>query len=382
MHQPPSLKGIKMKRIFVVTAVAAVFLGGCGGGGSGNTGNSGNSGNGGNGGNGVLASPDALLPLAGACVPPGGPAVLADLQTFDPGLTYPADSPELVFSRAWNGFREKLGLGRIVQASELDSAARNHLKYIIANDTNNNGKVDMRATDPLTGRSNYHIENINIDKLLFTGVQEENRTFWTGYNSVGSGRIEEEITFANNSADAGAFAFNSLASTIYHRVGLMSQSTRDFGLAVGTDGSQTFVLNFGYRSKGQSNASNYIGVFPADKQIDVGLHAGIESPNPFPTDPPLGKTDFETRTSYPVSVSVKEASCLRVTDFTVTEAGQATPVISRPIITRANNRQLPSHVAFLVGLAPFKTNTTYNVAFAGTVNGALIGKTWSFTTMK
>lgn len=365
-----------MKKIFVVAAVATVFLGGCGGGGGGSGGNTGNNGDrvlidsGGNSGNG------------GACVPPGGPAVLADVQTLDSGLTYSADSPEFDFSRALNQFRDKLGLGRIVQASELDSAARNHLKYIIANDIINKGKIDMRATDPLSGRSNYHIENINIDKLLFTGVQEENRAFWTGYANLPGGRIEEEITFGNNRADAGSFAFNALASTIYHRVGLMSQSARDFGVAVGTDGLQTLVFNFGYRSKGQSNASDYIGLFPADKQIAVGLHAGSESPNPFPTDRTWEKTDFETLTSYPISVSVKEASCLRVTAFTVTEAGQATPVTSRPIITRANTPQLPSHVAFLVGRAPFKTNTTYNVVFAGTVNGALIEKTWSFTTMK
>jgi hypothetical protein len=39
-----------------------------------------------------------------------------------------------------------------------------------------------------------------------------------------------------------------------------------------------------------------------------------------------------------------------------------------------------SNFAFIVGRAPFKANTTYNVSFKGTVNGAVVSKSWSFTT--
>jgi hypothetical protein len=72
---------------------------------------------------------------------------------------------------------------------------------------------------------------------------------------------------------------------------------------------------------------------------------------------------------------------LAVTSFTVTQAGQTTPLDAR-LMTRANdpNNYLSTNVAFLTAKAAFKASTTYNVKFSGTNNGEALTKEWSFTT--
>jgi hypothetical protein len=79
-----------------------------------------------------------------------------------------------------------------------------------------------------------------------------------------------------------AKAFGDLLATVYHRAAFMYQAPRDIGIAVGTDKNQTVVVEFGYETRGQSNASSYIGTYPGDKQTGVPLVAASELPNPFP----------------------------------------------------------------------------------------------------
>jgi len=295
-----------------------------------------------------------------------------DTQTTVPALTYSAASQEYAFVSALNDFRSKVGLGLLAQNTKLDTASANHLSYLLVNDANNGGTVNFNTNDSATGRSMLHIENGTLAK--FTGVQELDRAKFAQYEGS---YVGEEVTFGGN--QGGAVAFGTLAQTVYHRAGLMLQNVREIGVAVGTDKSQTVVMEMGLKTN-QSVASDYIGVYPANGQTGVALHAYVEAPNPFP-ELSTANDDFPTKTSYPISVSVVTGNTIEVTTFTVTETGQAVPMDAR-LMTSANdpNHYLASNVAFLVAKAPFKSGTTYNVKFTGTNNGAAFTKAWSFTT--
>lgn len=324
---------------------------------------------GGGGGNSASTAPTIpTVPTA-----PSTPVVTpGDTQTTVPALTYAATSQEYEFVSALNDFRGHVGLGLLAQNTKLDTASSNHLAYLLVNDINNGGTVNMNSYDPVTGRSMLHIENGVLAK--FTGIQEADRAKFAQYDGS---YVGEEVTFGGN--QGGAAAFNTLAQTVYHRAGLMLQNVREIGVAVGTDKSQTVVMEMGLKTN-QSVASDYLGVYPSNGQTGVALHAYVEAPNPFP-DLSTANDDFPTKTSYPISVSVVTGNTIAVTSFSVTEAGQPAPMDAR-LMTSANdpNHYLTGNVAFLIAKAPFKSGTTYNVKFSGTNNGVALSKEWWFKT--
>jgi uncharacterized protein YkwD len=338
-----------------VSAVAvAVFLAACGGG---------------SGGTASTGPISTVLPVSAPTplvVTPG------NLQTSVPALTYASTSAEFAFVTAFNGFRQQMGLGLVAQNPLLDKSAQNHLDYVLVNDIRKGGTVDMSSFDPTTGRPMFHIEQ--ADKPKFTGVQEINRAKAVGYPGA---YVGEEG--AVGGGKGGVAAFDSLSGTIYHRMGLMLQGVRDVGIAVGTDASQTFTLEIGWQSP-QSNASDFVGVYPGDGQTGLGLFTRVETPNPFP-DLSTANADFPTKTGYPVSIVVKEGTPLEVSTFTITEQGATAPLEAR-LMTSTNdpNRYLPGTVAFLVAKGTLKPNTTYVVSFSGRTNNGALTKTWKFTT--
>jgi len=324
---------------------------------------------GGGGGGGTASPPTAPSTPTGPTAPIVTPG---DSQTTVPALTYSTGSQEFQFVTALNTFRSQVGLGLLAQNAKLDTASANHLGYLLTNDINNGGTVNLNTFDPVTGRSMLHIENGALPK--FTGVQEADRAKFASYDGSYTG---EEVTFGGG--QGGAVALGTLVQTVYHRAGLMLQNVREIGAAVGTDRSQTVVMELGLKTN-QSVASDYVGVYPTNGQTGIALHAYVEAPNPFP-ELSTSTDDFPSKTSFPVSISVVAGNTLAVTSFTVTEAGQSTPMDAR-LMTRANdpNAYLTSNMAFLIAKAPFKTNTVYNVKFSGTNNGANLTKEWSFTT--
>jgi uncharacterized protein YkwD len=311
--------------------------------------------------------PVASNPNPPVAPPPTTPAVPEqDLQTSVPAPSYAANSEELAFFNAYNEFRAQAGLGKLAQNTKLDLAAKNHLNYQAQN-----LDLDLFSTDPATGRAVFHIESPS--RPGFTGIQELDRAKFAQY--AGS-YVGETGSFGLGKG--ASQAFGDLLATVYHRAGFMFQSPRDIGIVVGADKNQTVIVEFGYETKRQFNASNYVGNYPADKQTGVRLVAVTELPNPFSD---ISLSEFATKTSYPVNVVTAEGTTLAVTSFTMTEAGQSTALDAR-LITKDNdpNKYVASNYAFLVGKAAFKPNTTYNVVFSGTVNGVALNKSWSFTT--
>lgn len=345
-----------VKKAALVSAIA-VLLAACGGGGGGGGSSSGTP---------VGTTPTNPVTPTTPTMTPG------QLQTSVPAITYAAASNEYAFVTAFNDFRQKMGLGLLAQNTMLDKSAQNHLKYVLTNDVNNGGAVNMSSIDLATGRPMFHIETVG--KPLFTGVTELDRAKAAGYTGTYAGE------FGTFGGGMGAtVAFESLVKTIYHRAGLMFQGPTDIGIAVGQDSSQTFVVEFG-NAKAQYNASDYLGTYPADKQTGVGLYTGVESPNPFP-DLSTSNADFPTKTGYPVSVASKEGTTLEALTFSITEAGTNAPLDARLVTIDSDpNKLLASNVAFLVAKTTLKSNTIYVVEFSGRVNNVAVKKNWTFTT--
>lgn len=338
----------------ISAVTVALFLAACGGGSSPSAS--------------IITAPPVAVPA-----PAPAPVVTpAAIQTSVPALTYAAISEEFQFITAWNQFRAQMGLGLLAQSAVLDKASLNHLEYVLKNDVLNGGTVNFRMIDPATNRPMFHIEQGS--KPLFTGVQEFDRARSVGF--TGS-YVGEMLAFPGRSG--ARVGLESLAATIYHRVGLMNQSTNEVGVAAGQDVSRTLVMEAG-TTKAQSQASDYIGVYPSANQTGVGLNAYVETPNPFP-DLSTANADFLTKTGYPVSVAVKEGVTLEVVSFTLTEASAAAPLDAR-ILTSVNdpNRYLASNIAFLIAKAPLKASTTYTAKFSGRMNNVLVNKEWQFTT--
>lgn len=346
-----------MKVKLTLVAVAVSFLlAGCGGGGGGDSTGNTPTGN-------VPTTPPIVTPPV---VTPPVTTPTSDLQVTVPAPSYVAGSQELAFFNALNDFRSKSGLGLLAQNAKLDSADQNHVKYLLSN-----LDVDLTATDPKTGRPFFHIED--PARSNYTGATELDRANFVQYGGPYVGE------FGGYGLGKGAsVALADLIATVYHRDGLMFQGPRDVGIAVGTDTNQTFVVTYGYTKNQQSNASNFFGSYPADKQQGVPLVMRTEVPNPLAD---VALADYSTKTSYPINVVSQVNTTLTVTAFTVTEAGQSVAVDSR-LLTKATdpNKQLGANTAYLVGKVPFKANTTYNVRFEGSINGVSVSKTWSFTT--
>lgn len=341
------------KRASLIAAAVAValFSTACGGGGGG-------------------ASSPAPVPVPVPVPTPPTPAP-ENLQKTVPELTYAAGSEQRIFVTALNTFRASLGLGLLAQDVKLDTAAANHLAYVIQNDARFGGTVDMLSMDPATGRPTFHIEN--PAKPLFTGVQENDRAIAAGYNAG----VGEQLTFGGGKGSVAAL--ESLIGTVYHREGMMYQRAVDVGVAVGTNPSQTIVIEVG-AGKGQNNASDYIGVYPLDKQTGVGLFTRVETPNPIP-ELSTANDDFPTKTGYPISISAASGVALSVQDFKLSEKATGAAVDAR-VMHRDNdpNRLLGSNTAFLIAKSRLKPGTEYQVNFSGLANGKSLLKSWSFTT--
>ena len=312
-----------------------------------------------------ITPPPAVTPTT-----PTSPAYIsANLQTSVPALTYAQNSQEYPFVSGLNAVRKSIGLGLLAQNVSLDKAASNHVKYVTANSISNGGTVDMAALNSTYGVPNFHIED--PVKAGFTGVRVGDRVKFAGYGSDAAGEA--------GSYGTGAESLATLIATVYHRQSVLDQSSIDIGVAVASDSFGTTVVDMGLTGLGQHNASDFIGSYPSDKQTLVPLFMSVEAPNPFSDIAATTQAAFSQATSYPVSIIVADSQSLSVTSFTITEDGQTTALPVR-LLTSATDQRVLKNYAFVVGKAPFKPNTKYNVSFSGAISGNPVTKTWSFTT--
>jgi uncharacterized protein YkwD len=282
--------------------------------------------------------------------------------------TYAAGSSEAVAFRKLNAFRAAQGLGPLNQNANADIASKNHAAYVTTNQSGATPHAEVAG------------------KLGFTGVDAMDRLIAAGYPAKSA---TEVIAFSMQFPSPDASAIDNLANTVYHRASMMYQGMTTVGIAPENQDSPLYVA-IGLTTP-QVNAGDYVGMYPADNQTGVWLTHSVESPNPFYQEMVMSQENMCTKTSAPVSLTSEASTTLNVTSFTVTEEGQTAPLDAR-LITRATSTQdntyLTPNVAFLVGKAPFKPNTKYNVRFVGKATGATTGsntglaieKSWTFST--
>lgn len=341
-----------MQKKFALTLAAtlSMALAGCGGGGGSTT--------------------PAQPPVATNPTPTPTPTVLAATTQAATAPTYLAGSQQMSAYNALAAFRTALNLGPVNQNTKIDRAAQNHSDYVA---TNNGGASPHAEVAGNPG---------------FTGATVADRLIAAGYTSTASGEV---IGWTGATGDASE-VIEGLSATIYHRVLMMNQGWTDLGIAppvnTGITGRPAYI-DFGSATTKQNVAGDYVGVYPANGQSAIGLTHAPESPNPF-ADLDGSTASFCAKTSFPITLMSQESTRLAVTSFTVTEAGQTTPLDVR-LVTSDSDKSgfVPQYVAAIVGKAPFKANTKYNVTFTGTATGSATGaadgvlkinKSWSFTT--
>lgn len=334
---------MKHTSLAVVSAIA-LALAGCGGGGS-------------------TSTPAAPVPPV-VVVPPAPTVTPADIQLTVPAPTYAAGSPQLAYFNAVNAFRGKLGLGLLAQSAALDSASANHAAYI-----NAHPEVDYSGVDA-TGTPFFHLETPGL--AAFTGIKATDRAAFTNY---GSQFVSEEGALSVTDAAASV---GLLINSVFHREGLMLQSIRDVGVAFPTSAKfgTILVTMGGYKTK-QTQASDYIGVYPADQQTGLPLSMTYEIPSPFAD---VNGTNVATATGSPISISSAAGTSIVATSFTVTENGQTVPLDVRTSSNATNPSLLGTNSIYITSKTAYKPNTKYNVSFTGSVNGKAVTKAWSFTT--
>lgn len=339
------------------TLITTLLFAGCGGGGS-------------------SSSPAATTPVAVAPVspvtptPPTTPATAVQAASLQAAAVsnYTVGSNAESMFKSVNALRASMGLGPLVQNANVDIAVKNHANYV---------QTNQSGADPhgeVTGKPG------------FTGASVLDRVTAAGYAAT---TASEVIGFSPTWPSTTYNSVDTLASVLYHRNVMTLQGMTAIGVS-GEDQANAGFIDIA-AIKQQVNAGDYVGVYPVDQQANVWLTHGVESPNPFYQEFDMTLANVCTKTSYPVSLASEASTTLAVTSFTITEDGQTTPLDLR-LFTKATSAQdaayLGANVAFVVGKAPFKKSTKYNVHFIGTATGAATGsttglkidKSWSFTT--
>jgi uncharacterized protein YkwD len=310
------------------------------------------------GGGGSTPAPVVTPPVVVVTPPP--PVAVEKLQAAI-APTYNPQSEEYGFSHAVNAFRTIQGLGPLNQNLYYDNASKAHALYMFQ----------------------YGFGHIEIaGNNGFTGVNPLDRVKYQGGNAAFA---TDEIGVPHFIGEAGSgVSFASvLINTIYHRAGLMYQGLTDIGVSIGMNftSQSSSVSVLGYVTP-QQNSGTYFGKYPADGQTGISLHMHPELPSPVPDG-----TDINTIGS-PIHVASQATTTLKVTSFTVTQAGASAPMSATLHTDTDPNLRGSINLAFLLPNQAYLPNTVYTVNFVGTITGDATGtktgiavnKTWSFTT--
>ncbi|GAC1568960.1 MAG: hypothetical protein NVS3B3_22820 [Aquirhabdus sp.] len=298
------------------------------------------------------------------------PAVTpANLQKDAPAPTYASGSVQLQVYSELAAVRQALKLGPLYQNAKLDLAASNHAGFIDVN-------IDANPT----AWGHYEIAALPG----FTGVAPTDRGVFAGYGNA----VAEDVV-SNNYSGVIQSPVQALLGSVYHRASILGQCFKDVGIGYRNHVTpigvimNPIVIDLGYQTGCQTNASDYIYSYPMANQTNVPLSMVPETPMPF-TDMPkdqFGNFDWKNGTSYPITIGVAAGSVLTMDSMTVTEQG-STAALDMRVLTAANdvNKFLASYQITFVGKSPFKPSTTYNVVFKGASNGKAFTKSFTIST--
>jgi uncharacterized protein YkwD len=273
-----------------------------------------------------------------------------------------ASAPVLTNNVATDGFnwinyrRSQVGAGALTRNSQLDRAAQAHSDY-------------QRLNGYVT-----HVEKSS--ESGFTGATSKDRIQAAGYTLV-PGYAEGEIIAATTNNN-GFYMAEQLVSAIYHRFVMFEPLFRDMGT-----GSAATPANYIYFTTNLATTRGYspglpshaIITWPFNGQtgVEPNFFSDYEEPDPVPDK---GVNEV----GYPISVHANLTEPIAVQSFTVRSRGGSADLKTRLLVQGQDVNTTMASVAAIVPLAPLAARTTYDVSFNGTVGGAAVTKTWSFTT--
>ena len=252
----------------------------------------------------------------------------------------------------WINFRRRqAGLSALTRNLRLDRAAMGQANYLQANRT-----VSHTQTAGRPG---------------FTGVTLTDRLAASGYGFANNGHAYGEVIAATGS-DSGFHAADELVTAIYHRFVVLEPMSKQAGAAAVNSRSETyFTADTTADGLDQGLGVGQFITYPASAQSEVPtlFHNDGEVPVPVPGLHEVG---------FPVSVHADLLSSLQVQRFTLRAKGGAQLPVH--LLTSAIDPNTPTSAAAIIPLEVLQPATTYEVQFAGRVDGVQVARNWQFTT--
>lgn len=316
---------------------------------------------GGSGGSGTEQPPVVVTPSD-----PGTGTGTTPVANLDPGTTtYDAERQEAF--EYINAERLSAGLGVLQQSAELDLAATWHADYLTRNNL-----PPGHVQDPLLPG--------------FEAATTHERGERAGYK----GGMYEGVASGMGGAIGGVF---SLISTPYHRIGLLEAGLVHVGIgyaAGGTDnpiaapGTLSISSGWTVRAQGMQAGAAGVSVYPGSGAAAVPILMGGEIPNPVPE---LGRWGIDGTPGFTVSVHVPQGQNLTANSFTLNELDSTGGLVGVEVKLLDQNDPIflksagIKNWAFIVPLAPLKTDAVYEARFTGSAAGKAITKVWRFSTV-
>lgn len=257
-----------------------------------------------------------------------------------------------------NTRRAELGVPVLTRSALIDKAAQNHSVY--------------QATNPPVS----HDEDSS--KSAYTGTTVLQRLNYVGYTFTGGYAYGEVISASNSTS--GQYLAEELVTAIYHRFVIFEPRFKEIGAGAVTDsrGYSYFTTNFTSNNGfGPGIGANEIVTWPTNGQTGIprNFMSDFESPDPVANANEVG---------YPISVHANIDATIQTSSFTIRPRGGANLttklLVHEQGMPPVGDKHTPKSAASIIPLAVLTAGTIYDVSFAGTVDGAPVSKTWSFTT--
>ncbi|MCC2972654.1 CAP domain-containing protein [Massilia sp. IC2-476] len=318
-------------RSLIAALVAASTLAACGGGGGDSS-------------SGMTAVPSGNTPPASA---PATPSAV-------PGASAPVSVGNVAIDgRNWINYRRtQLGVPTVAENAMINNAALGHSEYLRTN--------NIMSHDQQAGRPG------------FTGTTLKDRLNAAGYTIPANGYAYGEVISGTTNGN-GFYMAEELITAIYHRFVMFEPKFREIGTgaAFSSGGYHYFTADFATRNGfGPGIAAGSVVIWPFSGQTGVTPNFMSDSEDP---DPVQGINEV----GYPISVHANIDAPMTMQTFIVRPRGGANLQVQ--VVNSSATASQRTAIA-IVPLAPLKAATTYDVSFAGTVNGAPVTRDWSFTT--
>jgi uncharacterized protein YkwD len=253
----------------------------------------------------------------------------------------------------WINYRRtQTGLAALTRNSLIDTAAQAHSDYQKLNDT-------------IT-----HLETSG--KPGFTGVTPGDRLSAAKYVFTQRSYAHGEVISATGDP-SGFGAVENLLAAIYHRYAILEPMFKEAGTgaAMVTNGYSYFTANFTTDGLAPGIPGGTVVVYPFNnqQQIPIVFFSDREMPDPVPEQNEVG---------YPVSVHANITSTINVQSFAIRPSGGADLPVR--LLTHQTDTETPVSAASIIPTGVLVPQTTYEVRFAGTVDGVAVERSWSFRT--